>query len=329
MSDILASVARREVLDGHDGRSGALIERVVLENGRRLIVKRSRASDDLTVSLTGGIQRELALWGSGVLDLLPAGVGHAIVDGYQEGETAITVMRDLGDNVPGWNRILAPPEVVRILDAITAIHAAYAGRVPGAAATLEQRVGLLSPSRLGALAGSELGRDVARGWSRFAQLVDRKVADEVAALLVDPSPLIAVLRRASPTLIHADLWLVNLALLPDEVVLLDWAVATHGPAALDLAFFLTGSLAHLTATPEEVIAAFRARSPETDDRTMAAALLAGLLDAGWNKALDASDHPDAGVRARQAAELAWWVERAHEGLAELGQGPVLQGGRRA
>jgi hypothetical protein len=53
---------------------------------------------------------------------------------------------------------------------------------------------------------------------------------------------------------------------------------------------------------------------------MALALLAGLVDAGWNKALDASGHPDATVRARQAEELSWWVDRGHEGLVELDRG---------
>ncbi len=318
MSTLLEDVARREVLEGHDGRSGARIERVVLRDGRRLVVKRSRAAEDVTVALMGGIQREHALWRSGALDLLPAGVGHAIVDAYDESDTAVTVMHDLGDSVPGWNRTLDPTELGRILDAMTAVHATYAGRVPRAAAPLEQRVGLLSVARLGSLAESEpLGRQVTRGWSRFADLVDADVADRVASLLVNPSPLIAALRQAPQTLIHADLWLVNLALTPDEVVLLDWAIATEGPAALDLAFFLTGSVANVAAAPEDVVAAFRGRSSETDDRTMALALLAGLVDAGWNKALDAAEHPDDAVRARQAAELSWWVQRGREGLLEL------------
>ena len=319
MSDLLQTVVDRETLEGHDGRSGALIERVVLDDGRRLIVKRSRAADDLTVSLTGGFQREHALWRSGALDLLPEGVGHAILDAYDEGDTAVTVMRDLGDTVPGWSRILTPEELDRILAAMTAVHTTYAGRVPAAAATLEHRIGLLSVERLGPLAESEpLGRHIARGWSRFAELVDGEVAERVAALHADPAPLIAALRETPQTLIHTDLWLVNLALPPDEVVLLDWAVAAEGPGALDLALFLTGSIAHVPLSAEEVVAAFRARSPETDDRAMALALLAGLLDAGWNKALDASEHPDAAVRARQAAELSWWVERGRDGLHELG-----------
>ena len=318
MSDLLQGAVRREVLESHDGRSGARIERVVLDDGRRLLVKRSRVAEDVTVALTGGVQREHALWRSGAFDRLPAGVGHAIIDAYDEGDTAVTVMRDLGDSVPGWSRILAPRELDRILDAMAAVHVAYAGRVPSPAASLEQRVGLLSVERLGSLAESEpLGRHVARGWTLFAEQVDAEIAERVAALLADPTPIIAALRQAPQTLIHADLWLVNLALTPGEVVLLDWALATEGPAALDLALFLTGSIAHIAASPEDVIAAFRTRSPETDDRTLALALLAGLVDGGWNKALDAAEHLDATVRARQAAELAWWVDRGRAGLLEL------------
>jgi hypothetical protein len=31
---------------------------------------------------------------------------------------------------------------------------------------------------------------------------------------------------------------------------------------------------------------------------------------GWNKALDAVEHPDPLIRARERADLDWWVGRA-------------------
>jgi hypothetical protein len=35
---------------------------------------------------------------------------------------------------------------------------------------------------------------------------------------------------------------------------------------------------------------------------------------GWNKALDAVEHPDPQIRARERADLDWWVDRARDAL---------------
>src|SRR2546423_1493666 len=47
-------------------------------------------------------------------------------------------------------------------------------------------------------------------------------------------------------------------------------------------------------------------------------LLTGLLELGWNKALDAAEHPDPAKRDRERADLAWWLDAATPALAELG-----------
>ena len=79
---ILDSAVGREPLGEHDGRSGASLERVVLADGRRLVVKRSRWATDLVRRLTDDRvrPREAALWQAGVLDR--AGARHAIVDAW-------------------------------------------------------------------------------------------------------------------------------------------------------------------------------------------------------------------------------------------------------
>jgi aminoglycoside phosphotransferase (APT) family kinase protein len=148
---------------------------------------------------------------------------------------------------------------------------------------------------------------VMRGWERFFELVAADVADAVAAHHADPVPLAGVLSSRPTTLLHGDLWLVNLALDDTEVVFLDWAIATNGPPALDLAIFLAGSAAHITP-------ADRRRSRRTDDRTMCLALFAVLADLGWNKALDAAEHDDPAMRARESADLDWWVTQARIAL---------------
>src|SRR5262249_2757552 len=66
----------REPLDGHDGRSGAVLERVVLDDGTKLVVKTAAPGADLPGAATNDPGRELWLWSSGILGQLPAGVGH-------------------------------------------------------------------------------------------------------------------------------------------------------------------------------------------------------------------------------------------------------------
>jgi hypothetical protein len=314
---ILDRVVERTALEDHDGRSGALIERVVLDDGTRLVVKRSQPDTDITLRLTGGIDRERMLWSAGVLDRLGGGVGHAIIDAWDEDGTTVTVMRDLGDAVPGWSRRVSRDECRRIFSALATLHETFAGAPPANLCSLETRLAVLSPNGLGALTDSTnpLPPLVARGWELFAEIVDPDVAAAVDGVHRDPGPLAAALRRSPVAMVHADLWLVNLALLPTEVVLLDWAIATEGPGALDMAVFLTGSAAHVDATREQLIEDFRAASGElTDAATMELALLAGLADMGWNKALDAVEHADPDVRARERADLEWWVDRARRTL---------------
>ena len=76
------SVERVPMID-HEGKSGALLERVTLADGRHLIVKRFSPRTDLLVAVLGDVVgREYVLWSRGILDLLPSEVGHAVVDGW-------------------------------------------------------------------------------------------------------------------------------------------------------------------------------------------------------------------------------------------------------
>jgi hypothetical protein len=66
---LLDRVVERTPLEGHDGRSGARLDRVTLADGTRLVVKHATASSDLAMRVTDDpVGRELALWRDGVLD---------------------------------------------------------------------------------------------------------------------------------------------------------------------------------------------------------------------------------------------------------------------
>ena len=320
----LDRVIERRALAGHDGRSGATLERVWLAGGGTLVVKRIPPGGDLVMRATGdGAGRELALWSTGVLDRLPAGVGHPVVDGWQEPDgTVVVVMRDLGSAVLGWHRRLDRHECRRVLAAAAGVHAAYAGPAPSVPdlCPLAVRLPLLWPATMAAelRSGHPLPPLVLRGWELFADLVPGDVAAAVAWAHDDVTRLSGPLSACAPTLAHGDFWLVNLALEDDRVVLLDWGAATLGPGALDLACFLVGNATHVDASREAIVADYVALCGERhDERALQLSLFAALTEMGWNKALDAVDHPDPASRAVAGEELAWWTATARR-IADTG-----------
>jgi hypothetical protein len=318
---ILDTAVSRTPLGEHDGRSGGSLERVVLAGGERLVVKRTALATDLTRRLTDDTTgREYALWRAGLLDRLPTGVGHALVDGWRDGDGTVVVMRDLGDAVYGWGDVLTAAEVSRVLAAAVALHGAGIEPPPGVLATLGQRTGMLAPDRMRPLTGAfPLAGAVLAGWDHFADLVHGEVAVAVRGLLHDPTPLADALARRPCTLIHGDLWPVNLAATDGNVVLLDWNLATWAPPALDIAYLLAGAgAANIAVSREAVLYEYRTLcGPAHDEEALALALLSGLLDFGWNKALDAATAADPAQRERHRADLDWWVRQAAAALRTL------------
>jgi hypothetical protein len=68
---------------------------------------------------------------------------------------------------------------------------------------------------------------------------------------------------------------------------------------------------------EDVLAAYRdAAGPAHDDRCERLSLLAATLWLGWNKALDAIEHPDPRTRARERDDLDWWIRQSRTALEE-------------
>ena len=314
MTSILDSAVTRESLGEHDGRSGASLERVVLADGRRLVVKRTRWATDLVRRLSDDrAGREAQLWRAGVLDR--AGVGHAIVDAWTDGDETVVVMRDLGAAVFGWHRVLSRAVVSSLLRAVTAMHAA--GPYSDLLLPLDVRVRVMLPAEMLPLAAEfDLVHALLDGWRHFEAIVDPAVAGDIAALRTDPAPLVAALARRPAALIHGDLWPVNAALPPDGPVLLDWGLASWAPPALDLVSLLAGAgAAHVAMSREELIDEFRALSGQRHDEVaLRLALLLGLLEFGWNKALDAATAPTDTERTRHRADLDWWVAAAMDAL---------------
>ena len=318
---LLDTAVDRTVLDGHDGRSGASLERVRLADGSCLVVKRTCAPADLAMRLSGDDQgRELALWESGVLDRLPSAVTHAVVGGWRDGDEVVVVMRDLGEAVITWDRPVGRAECRRLFAAVASLHETFAGRRVDGLCPLEQRLSLFAPRTLRTVPAEAhpLIDAALTGWERFAEIVPADVADAVAAIHDDAGPLAAALTARGTTLVHGDFWLVNAAFEGNGVVLIDWGLATEAPGAFDFSTFLMGA-SGVAAGRDDLLDDIRAAAGDRHDETaLHLALLASLADLGWNKALDISGDDDA-VRARETAELAWWVGQARSAL-DLGLG---------
>ncbi|WP_344155455.1 hypothetical protein [Nocardioides koreensis] len=317
-AELLREAVERRAVSGHEGKSGAGLERVRLADGRVLLVKRVTPGADFTLDLTGGgPSREYLLWRSGVLDALPDGVGHAVVDGWLEGATTVLVMRDLGDAVLTWEDRLPAAQAVAVMERLATLHRRFLGDPPADLAPLELVLTLFAPRRIRGLAaqGSELMALACRGWEIFADAVPSDVAGPVLGLLDDVRPLVAALASGPVTLTHGDAATVNMAFEGEDLVLLDWAMPTAAPGALDVARFLAGCSSVVEPSREALLAAYRrAAGPAADERSVRLALLSGLVWLGWNKALDAAEHPDPATRRRERADLDWWVRAARTTL---------------
>jgi hypothetical protein len=312
--ELVRDVVRRDVISGHEGKSGAGLERVHLADGRTLVVKTIDPSADFTVAATSGPPgAEYLLWRDGVFDRLPAGVCSVLVDAWLEGDRTVLVMKDLGEGVCTWSRRLTGPETAWVMERTADLHRAFLGDVPSQVVPLERALALFAPATIRPLAetGNQLMSLALRGWELFAEQVPADVSDTVLSLLDDISPLARALERGPVTMTHGDLATVNMAFEVDTLVLLDWAMPTAAPGALDVARFVAGCASVVDLSREEVLEAYRrAAGPAYDERSTRLALLSALVWLGWNKALDAGEHPDPSIRARERADLAWWVDRA-------------------
>jgi hypothetical protein len=321
-AEMESQVVEREELAGHVGKSGASLERWSLVDGGSVVVKRLRPARDLLASLTQDDSvREYAVWAGSLLDRLPDGVAHAILTGWREPDGASLVMRDLGDRVLTWGDRLDPDRTRFVMGRLARTHAtfAHARLTPWkeVLTPLPAFYGLFAPERMRRFLGSdsELPQLSMRGWEHFERLVPDDVADPVLRLLHDPGPLAEALLGCPCTLVHGDLATVNMAIDSDDLVLLDWGLPAMAPGAVDVARFIAGCSSVVDLSREETIEAYAdAAGAAYHEPAMRLALLAAFVFLGWNKALDAAEHPDPAVRDREREDLEWWVRQARSTL---------------
>ena len=313
----LVEQAERQPLADSDGKSGAMLERAVLADGRNVVVKKFDPEGDLVMRISVDTHgREVEMWESGLFDRLPADVGHAVIGGwFGDDGLGVLVMRDLGDSVYGWQTRVTPDRCRTILRSVTSLHRTFLGQPPDGLSPLEAVVGLFEPDRIRPYAEQKLIGYALRGWEIWADLVDDEVGEHVLRLANDTAPLTRALEQRPMTMIHGDLATVNMAFDDDHLTLIDWGLATAAPGALDIGRFLAGCGHVLDVDWDSFMAIYREEAGDVfDEDATRLGLLAGLVWLGWNKALDIVDHPHEDVREREKAALPWWLDRAREAL---------------
>ncbi|HLZ36924.1 MAG TPA: hypothetical protein VKP64_04030 [Mycobacteriales bacterium] len=321
---LLETVVARHPL-AMTGKSGARLERVLLADGQTLVVKHVDPRLDWITRATGDTGRVGRLWSCGALARAPAVIDHAMVAVEADGpDRWLVVMRDVSASLFPDGHRLSRAEGRRIAAAAAELHAAFRGRpVPEGVAPLGELYRFLSPRVCARFASdADVPRLAVRGWELFASLVPADVVAAVARVHERPEALAELLSRHVCTLVHGDLKLANLGFLGERVVVLDWGSLTSwAPAAVDFAWFLAVNGACIDATHDELVDdVCRATGGDHDDEALRLALLGGLAQLGWEKALGATDAPDETVRRREREGLVWWSARAREGIEVWGSG---------
>src|ERR1017187_1322264 len=327
VAGLLAGATERTVFTEAPGKSGATLERVVID-GRRYVLKHLDLASDWTMRASGCLHgAPLMLWDRGILARLPDCFNQPIVAaapvtraGPPPSGGCALLMHDVTPwLVPATDAPITLAQHLRFLLHMAALHASFWGCgsefdvVPAMHRYLE-----LSPwmAAAEAAAGSAhlVPQLVARGWPLLAAVAPAAAA-VVTPLAHDPGPLVEALARTPHTFGHSNWKLDNLG--TDDVgrtVLLDWEQPGRGAPLSDLAWYLAINCRRLPQAKETSIAAYRDALEgcgiDTEpwwERQLALCLLGALVQFGWEKALGGYDE-----------ELAWWETKAVQAAALLG-----------
>jgi len=322
VDELVAGVTRREVLAAADAKSGSVLERVEI-GGRALVLKVMHPDGDWIGRTLGDLCCwPVQVWASGLLDLVPPSIDHAVVGAAdrvgRHGWGGALLMEDVGPwLIPEGDEPITLEEHAGFISSMADLQSAFWGfQDDSRLLSMAGRFGFFSP---GTMAVEEaLGfphlvpRIAADGWGRLAARPGPVVAG-ILDLWRDPQPLVTALAATPQTFLQGDWKLGNLGRRPDgRTILLDWAYPGQGPATWELTWYLALNAARLPETKEATVTrhrrALEARGVEVAawwDRQLALALLAGMVVFGWEKVLGSDE------------EFGWWLDRAGEGLAIL------------
>jgi hypothetical protein len=315
VDELLAGASDQQPMVGGAGKSGARLERVVID-GERHVVKYLHLSDDWTMRAAGDLSgASFTAWRRGLLARLPDCLNQPIVGVAKDPGGCVLLMRDVGEwMVPVTDETIQLDQHLRFLDHMAAMHVVFwDGGEEVEVIPVMHRYLELSPwiaETEAALGSTQLvPRLVGQGWALLPEVAPRAAA-VVGPLSVDPGPLVEALERTPQTFVHGNWKLDNLGTDAEgRTVVLDWESSGRGAALSDLAWYLAINCRRLPQSKEAAIDAYRASLERRGIHTgpwwetqLALCLLGALVQFGWEKALGGYDD-----------ELAWWEARALEG----------------
>jgi len=319
VDELLMGASELEPMVDGAGKSGALLERVVID-GKRYVVKHLHLADDWTMRAAGDFRgASFTAWRRGLLARLPDCLNQPIVGVAKDPGGCVLLMRDISHwLVPVTDKVVPLDQHLQFLDHMAAMHAAFwNGGKELEVIPVMHRYLELSPwmAEAEAAIGSThlVPRLVGQGWPLLADVAPRAAA-VVGPLCADPGPLVEALERTPQTFVHGNWKLDNLGTDADgRTVLLDWESPGRGAALSDLAWYLAINCRRLPQAKEAAVDAYRSALERHGvdtapwwDTQLALCLLGALVQFGWEKALSGYDD-----------ELAWWEARAVEGARLL------------
>jgi hypothetical protein len=312
---LISGATSRTPLTSADGKSGAVLESVVID-GDRYVLKTFDLTRDWLLRASGDAGcRAVALWEHGLYDAVPDRVDHTVVGAARDPAAgpyvAALLMRDVSPWLVPEDAPITLADHRAYLDAMAAVHARFWGwRDTYGFTPMSTRYVLLAPlmAETEAVRGGtdEVPLLVGPGWAALAAAAP-DLAAVVAPLLADPAPLCEALARTPETFLPGDWKLGNMGRHPDgRTILLDWDRPGAGPATYDLTWYVAVNCDRMPESKEAALdtyrAALEAYGVDTApwwDTQVTLALLGAFLQLGWSK-------------ADQPAELDWW------------RGPVLR-----
>ncbi|HKD74461.1 MAG TPA: phosphotransferase, partial [Ktedonobacterales bacterium] len=245
-------IASRETITG--GFSGATIERIIVRDDtsqQSFIVKRIDPDHDWLMLASGDtLCREVQFTRSTLSAQLPPDIVLPVLATAYADHAGALLMSDVARMIIPATRCYEAVDdalVARVIDHLAALHARY-WEDPTLTqyewlSTPSNALFALTPVRLQFLLTKKLSRedmygiDALKRWFHLWQYLDPADAGTIQHMLAHPARLLQSLQTAPATLVHGDAWLANMGEDQGRLILLDWALATTGPATFDSLWF--------------------------------------------------------------------------------------------
>lgn len=295
------------------GDSGARHRRVERADGTVVFEKLISPSHDWAMRVTHDLGREAILWRDGPLRHLPPSIDYPILSAEPAGDGWLITTRDVtADLLPDQPRLAQWQQVIERLQAL---HEWFAKRQPEGLCSIEDRLLTFSEGMaLAEINGSDrYPKLILHGWREAPRMLPPDLHDAILALAREPRRLVRALGEGPLTLIHGDATYENLGLRDDRLIALDWAIAARAPAALEFTWMLSGA----GELRDEIVEAARAAlaGPGDERRWRMAMLFEFIWELPALAYVSATGAPEQADVA--AADFAWWLARAREGLVAL------------